>query len=327
MKNQNVAFMLKRKELHKARTEAERLAILRELVELDPKGGQDLKLRAKYKKELEVLMRKSSSRGGIVSDNPYAGIKYNRQLVLVGETNSGRSSLLRLLTGADVSISDRLFTTYKPKTGMFVYNDIPIQVVEVPPVYLGDNDSNKYSFIRNSDVICITARNQDEARAVQSILENQLIIASGEVRKPGEHKYRPKDEILEKPSFIAAWNFFEREGIKIVDINSIGDIGRELYRLLSIQRLYYFDGKQVDGEPLVFPLDQQVSVQNFADRIGIRRFKGAKIYSSQKLFKGIACKTNIVGIDCVEANPVYDKSQMSNIYITRLLLGLIGELR
>lgn len=37
MKNQNIAFMLKRKELDKAGTETERLAILKELVELEPK--------------------------------------------------------------------------------------------------------------------------------------------------------------------------------------------------------------------------------------------------------------------------------------------------
>lgn len=244
---------------------------------------QDLKLRTKYKRELEVLMRKHSSRGGVVSDNPYVGIRYDRQAVLVGETNSGTSSLLHLLTGVEAGVSN---TAYKPKIGTFVYNDVPIQIVEVPPVYLGDNDSNKYSLIRNSDVICITARDQDEARTVQSILEDKLIVVSGQVKKSKEHKYRSKDEILEKPSFIAAWALFEMGGITVVDINSVGDVGKELYRLLNVQRLYCFDGKQVDGEPLVFPLDQQVSVQDFADRIGIRRFKGAKIYSSQQIFEG-----------------------------------------
>lgn len=54
---------------------------------------------------------------------------------------------------------------------------------------------------------------------------------------------------------------------------------------------------------------------------------GIDFEKAETLLHSIARKTKIIGIDCVEANPLYDKSQMSNIYITKLLISLMGELK
>jgi len=281
MKNQNIAFMLKRKELDKVSTEAERISVLKQLAQLNPKDSRDLELRTKYKKELETLIRKGSSKRGHVSDNPYDGLNYDRQVVLVGETNSGRSTLLHRLTGVDVQISESSYTTYKPESGMFVYNDISIQVIEMPPIHPEDNDIRKYIFIRNSDIICITARDEEKARLVQSCLEDRLIIVSGKVHNSRDHKYLPKDEIIEKPSFVASWSDFKMEGLNVVDINSNEGIGSEIYKLLNIQRMYCFKNNQIKGDPVVFPLSQQITVQDFANRLGMKKARSAKIYGPQ----------------------------------------------
>src|SRR3989344_6967580 len=140
MKNQNIAFMLKKKELSGVSTEADRIKILEELVKLNPQGERDLTERSKFKEELARLKRKGSSKKGVVSDNPYDRLNYDIQIVLVGEPNSGKSTLLHRLTGVNVQISENPYTTYKPEVGIFVYNDISMQVIEVLSVYKGDND-------------------------------------------------------------------------------------------------------------------------------------------------------------------------------------------
>ncbi len=287
MENQNIAFMLRRKKLPSAKTEAERIAILQELTQLNPKDRRDLELRTKYKKELETLLRKSSSSSkGQVSNNPYDRLRYERQVVLVGEANSGKSTLLRKLTGAEVQISDVPYSTYKPEVGMFVYNDISIQIIELPATYSGDNDKHKYLFLRNSDVICITARNQEEARSVQNSLEDQLVITSDKIQNPRTHKYRSKSEIIEKPSLIASWSAFQWNDMNVVDMNSIGEIGAEIYRLLHIQRIYCFRNGKVEGNPLTFPLGNDITVKDFADKLGMNRVTGAKIYDPDNSLEG-----------------------------------------
>lgn len=286
MKNQNIAFMLKKRELDGASTEAERIAILQELVQLNPKDSRDLKLRTKYKKELEIVLKRNSSKKYSNIYNPYSEIKYDRQIVLIGETDYEKSQLLYLLTGKDVNISTKHQITYAPKLSMFKYNDVPIQVIDIPSIHINDRDNQKYLFTRNSDVLCIVAKNNDEVNSIKSILENHLIFASGETNDLKNHKYRPKEEMVIKPSFITSQNIFERKDMQVINIASIEEIGNEMYRLLSIQRIYCFTNGKIDGTPLVFPSTHKITVQDFANKLGIRKFKEAKIYSSKAKFEG-----------------------------------------
>jgi len=296
MKNQNIAFMLKREQLKHVSTEEERIEILQELVNLNPKDPRDLKLRAGYKKELGILRRKTGSKGRHMSFNPFDSFRYDQQVVIVGETNSGRSTLLRNLTDSRPDVTETPFTTYKPEVGLFTFNDIPIHMIEVPPLYEGDNDRKKGNFIRNSDVICIAARNKSDAERAISVLEDYLIIIYGNHSESKKHKNRPNDEIIQKPTFIAAWDDFDYDGCNTVDISSPEAVGEEIYRLLGIKRVYCVrDGKR-DGSPLIFSKDQDVTVRDFVDRLGLNtsRMKNARIYGSLDIPDG-----RIIGMDYV----------------------------
>jgi len=54
---------------------------------------------------------------------------------------------------------------------------------------------------------------------------------------------------------------------------------------------------------------------------------GASFDLAQNILTGISKRNRIIGIDCVEANPLYDRSQISEISLNRLLIGLIGVLK
>ena len=56
------------------------------------------------------------------------------QVVLLGPPNAGKSSLLAALTRAAPTIADYPFSTTKPQPGMMVFEDVQIQLVDMPPL-------------------------------------------------------------------------------------------------------------------------------------------------------------------------------------------------
>jgi hypothetical protein len=63
------------------------------------------------------------------------------QVMIFGPTNAGRSSLLRSLTNAQPTVGSYEFTTQRPIPGMLAYEDIQLQLVELPaPLLSQDGD-------------------------------------------------------------------------------------------------------------------------------------------------------------------------------------------
>jgi small GTP-binding protein len=73
------------------------------------------------------------------------------QVVLVGPPNSGKSQMLRRLTHATPEVADYPFTTRAPLPGMMAFEDIQIQLVDLPPVHADFPERWLYQIIRNAD--------------------------------------------------------------------------------------------------------------------------------------------------------------------------------
>jgi hypothetical protein len=69
----------------------------------------------------------------------------------VGPPNSGKSMLVRQLTHAMPEVADYPFTTRVPLPGMMRFEDIQIQLVDLPPVHPDFPESWLYQIIRNAD--------------------------------------------------------------------------------------------------------------------------------------------------------------------------------
>lgn len=77
------------------------------------------------------------------------------QVVMVGPPNVGKSSLLRSLTHAKPDVTDYPFATRKPCPGMMNFENIQIQLVDLPPV---STDFMEYwvpNIIRNADLVAL----------------------------------------------------------------------------------------------------------------------------------------------------------------------------
>ena len=73
------------------------------------------------------------------------------QVVLVGPPNGGKSLLVRRLTHATPEVADYPFTTRVPLPGMMPFEDVQVQLVDLPPVHPDFPESWLYQIIRNAD--------------------------------------------------------------------------------------------------------------------------------------------------------------------------------
>ena len=120
-----------------ARDPADRLQCLKEMLRTIPKHKgtehlqRDIKTRIKQLTDELSAPRKSGARTGpSYSVRPEGAA----QIALLGPPNSGKSQLHHVLTGARSEVGPYPFTTHLPLPGMMPYEDIHIQLVDLPPI-------------------------------------------------------------------------------------------------------------------------------------------------------------------------------------------------
>src|SRR3989344_2559741 len=128
--NQSPAYQKAHGKFLSAQTSEERLEALEEMIRECPKHKSsenmlaNLKTRHKKLKTQLVNQKKSKKSGKI-------GIKKEEmQAIIVGETNTGKSSLLNLLTNASPEIASYNFTTKHPIVAMMHFLGMNIQLIE-----------------------------------------------------------------------------------------------------------------------------------------------------------------------------------------------------
>jgi small GTP-binding protein len=77
------------------------------------------------------------------------------QVVLVGLPNAGKSTLLHALTGAPVRVADYPFTTQLPQPAMMPFEDIQVQLVDLPAVVPGSTPGWVRGLVREADLLLL----------------------------------------------------------------------------------------------------------------------------------------------------------------------------
>jgi len=122
------------------RSTPEKIRLMREFISLVPKHKGTSTLIANVRRRIAILERelekkRSRRKGG------YGGFSIPKegagQIIILGPTNVGRSSLLASVTGAKAEVSPVYFATKKPIVGMLRYHDIQFQLVEAPALIEG----------------------------------------------------------------------------------------------------------------------------------------------------------------------------------------------
>ena len=146
------------REYQEATSLSDRIEKLEALISAIPEHKGTEKLRRQLKKTLARLRtefeerrrRKSrSSRVRFTVRKDGAG-----QIILLGDTMSGKSSLLSVLTNAKPKIGHSPCTTKIPVPGMMIYNGVQVQLVEAPPIFPNAPWlSQVLSLCRNADAL------------------------------------------------------------------------------------------------------------------------------------------------------------------------------
>ncbi len=120
-----------------AREPRERLDCLREMLRTIPKHKGTEHLQADIKSRIKQLTEElSGPKKGGKRSGPSHVVRPDgaAQLCLLGPPNAGKSSLHARLTGSRTDIGPYPFTTHLPVPGMYGYEDIHFQLVDLPPV-------------------------------------------------------------------------------------------------------------------------------------------------------------------------------------------------
>ena len=109
--------------------------------------GPHQEMRKKYERRIAALKRalavKSSGHG---PRDPFAVKRRGlAEVALVGLPNSGKSTLMRSLTGVDVQIADYPYTTLTPNVGMLNLGNIAFEIVDLPAVSEGSLSELHYA--------------------------------------------------------------------------------------------------------------------------------------------------------------------------------------
>ncbi len=88
------------------------------------------------------------------------------------------------------------------------------------------------------------------------------------------------------------WTKFDYEECSVVDMNSPTDIGKEVYRLLNIMRIYCFKDGEIHRDPVIFSKHQEITIEYSAEKLGLSKIKGARIFGSSNTYDG-----QMVGLD------------------------------
>ncbi|HUX98314.1 MAG TPA: GTPase [Candidatus Deferrimicrobium sp.] len=179
-----------RQKYMEANTLEEQITTLREYIAAVPKHKGTENLLYTLKKRLSKLQYEQDKRiekakkGRSTAVSPFSIKKEGAgQIVIIGMANSGKSSLLKALTTIDVEIADYPFTTQLPQIGMFKYENVLIQIIELPAIFQDMNVKEGsgrqiLSAIRNADVVVILLDLSSDPLAQMELILTELASAN-----------------------------------------------------------------------------------------------------------------------------------------------------
>jgi hypothetical protein len=265
-------------------------------------------LRAKIAKLTQESLRHPAV--GRMKDIYYIRKEGAGQAVLLGFTNVGKSQMLSSLTNASPEVATYPFTTQGPTPGMMSFENIQIQLVDLPPIVDCSTQSWLPNVVRNADVLLLVVDLSCEAVAQAEALIAEL----GRLRiKPvGEKCEERQGGMTEKKALIlgnksdlegSAENY-ERLNLRyggefpIVSISAQNGVGLqelkgEIYRALDIIRVY----TKAPGEkpalaaPFILKKGSDVEVlaasihKDFPAKLKYARVWGSSKFDGQKVRK------------------------------------------
>jgi ribosome-interacting GTPase 1 len=305
-------YFEKEKELKKAKTPQERISILEELLAIVPKHKGTEKLQALLKTKIAKLRTqgKKSPAGARHTATFQVEKSGAGQVAVIGGPNTGKSSIIKELTNANPDIGDYPFTTRLPSPAMMPYENIQIQLVDMPPITEDYFEFWQAELIKGADAVLLVldlslADPAEDYLTLLARLEEKRIglFPHGHPIPPEQNQFMKKTMIIANKSdhHRAEENMEEIKSfldpgftpipVSIHEKTTLEHIREKIYILLDVIRVYSkIPGKKVDhNDPYVFKkgsslMDMAKAVhKDFAQKLKYARIWGANKYQGQKV--------------------------------------------
>ncbi len=166
---------------------AQRIVELEKLLSLAPRHKGAERMVADYRKKLaklkaELAKRREQERARRSGGSEEGAVRKEGagQVCFVGVANSGKSALINAVTNADLTVADYPLSTPSPTPAMMPFEDIKIQLVEIPGLFEGATDTSigrqSLTIARNTDCIALVVDLSQD-------IEWQMRIVLGELDK------------------------------------------------------------------------------------------------------------------------------------------------
>ncbi len=300
-------YLAAEKKFKQAVTFEEKIEALEEMMATIPKHKGTEKMRADLRRRMAKLNAEKDKKYGTSK----AGASYTvqregaGQVVLAGAPNVGKSSLLARLTRAVPEIGDYPFTTRLPQPGMMPFENIQIQLVDMPAIARDFYRPWMGSILRHADLVLLVADlGSDEVLdEVEGVIE---ILAESRIRLVGRNAGADPQEISgpalcrtillankldapQAPEVLDILREFYGERFEILPVSAhtgagLDTLPRTVFERLEIVRVHTkVPGKKVDlsEPPYVLKCGSTVlDVARAVHRDFVHSLKYARVWSS-----------------------------------------------
>jgi uncharacterized protein len=184
-----------------ARSPDERRTALEEMLATIPKHKGTEKMQADLKRRLARVRQEEESRAAKHGHHVHVEVEGAAQIVLLGPPNAGKSSLLKAITRAEPAIADYPFTTTRPQPGMMPYEDVQVQIVDLPPIAHEHMDQWMPNLVRGADAAILvvdptSAEVPEDVEVVRERLAAVHIPLVGELPENADYRDTPLPTLM-----------------------------------------------------------------------------------------------------------------------------------
>jgi ribosome-interacting GTPase 1 len=274
----------------------EKIALLEELISTVPKHKGTDHLRADLRRRLSKMKEAAQGRRRTGrSTSPYQiDIEGAGQVILVGTTNVGKSSLVTALTNASPEVSDAPFTTWAPTPGMMLVDNVQVQLIDTPPLNEDYVDPEMMNLVRRCDLVLLVVDMQtDPLRQLEdavALLEENRILAPHRadryegLRKPAVKRFlvlaNKYDDDGSEELFEIFCALLEEDwpmvAVSAVTGRNLEHLKWVIFEQLGIMRIYSKPPGQEPNRDSPFVMEKGGTVEEFARKIHLDFYENLK---------------------------------------------------
>ncbi|MBU1099449.1 MAG: 50S ribosome-binding GTPase [Bacteroidetes bacterium] len=218
---------------------AEKAEAIEEMLSTIPKHKGTDKLRADYRRKLSKLKSEAKSQKKTTRHDSYFHIEKegDARIAIVGDANTGKSSLVAALTHAHPEVSDSPFSTWIPTPGLLEVDNIRFQLIDTPPITRDYIEPECYDLLRTSDMILIMLDIQDYP--IKQIEETLDKLEAGKIA-PFSKKHRYDGKSMKFIPMIIAVNKLD-DAVFREEYDVLEDLLSEEWNLIPISVKHKFN--------------------------------------------------------------------------------------